>query len=262
MVNIKTELRNVAAMAACLVLIAMFASCKKEDENGTKVDVKLLDTETSGEFHMRKFFYDEQNRIKEIWIFSGEQLMEKQILTYINEDLTKLEYAYLDEGEFVVVDTRNYVKNGNTISWSFGVEIIEGEGEGSQDFKSTITLNNNGFPEKLEEVLFNTSSVSTFTYVNGNLTKYLYDTMFSSNSNDPGERNYTYDTNRSAYSGCKTPKWFMFMHFYENASHNVVTTLSYPATTYSYEFDSDGFPTKCTEIYYGIESITEFKYMN
>ena len=250
------------AITICLAGITIIGSCEKEVGNGTEVEVKLLDTETSGLFHMRRFFYDEQNRIKEMWTFSGGELYEKAILTYIGEDLTKLEYAYLDEGEFVVVDTRNYVKNGNTISWSVGVEIIEGEGEGHQDFKSTITLNNDGFPIKLEQILFNITSVSTFTYVNGNRTKYSYDTFFSSNSNDPGERNYTYGTNKSVFSGCKTPKWFMFLHFYEMASHNVVTTSSYPAATYSYEFDGDGFPTKCTQKYYGIENITEFKYKN
>jgi len=247
---------------AVIALLTALTSC---DENNDPVDfgVKLLDTETCGLYHSRKFMYDNQNRMKEIWTYSGGKLYEKAIITYTGEDLTKLEYAYLDEkGEFVVVDTRNYVKKGNTISYSMGVEIIEGEGKGNQDFNITITLNHDGFPEKLEEGLFNISSVSTFTYVNGNRTKYTYDTFFSSNSNDPGKRNYTYGTKRSAYSGCKTPKWFMFLHFYEMASHNAVTKSSYPATTYSYEFDSDGFPTKCTEKHYNTEYITEFKYKN
>ena len=123
-------------------------------------------------------------------------------------------------------------------------------------------MNNDGFPIKLEEGLLNITSGSTFKYVNGNLTKYSYDTVFSSDSNDPGERNYTYGANRSAYSGCKTPKWFMFLHFFEMASHNAVTTSSYPAAPYSYEFDKDGFPTKCTHKYWGTEIITEFKYKN
>ncbi|MCL1932254.1 MAG: hypothetical protein FWF53_00355, partial [Candidatus Azobacteroides sp.] len=147
-------MRNIVAVAAFLAVL-VFASCEKNDPIDT-VAVKLLDTETSGLYHSRKFVYDDQNRIKEIWTFSGGELYEKAILTYTGEDLTKLEYAYLDEeGDFVVMDTRNYVKNDNTISWSDGVEIIEGEGEGSQNFISTITLNDEGFPEKLEEVLFN-----------------------------------------------------------------------------------------------------------
>ena len=83
--------------------------------------------------------------------------MKRQIFSFltVGEDLTKLEYAYLDEkGKFVVVDTRNYVKKGNTISYSMGVEIIEGEGAGNQNFNITITLNKDGFPEKIEEGLF------------------------------------------------------------------------------------------------------------
>jgi hypothetical protein len=246
---------------AIITLMTALTSCDKNDDF---INVKLLDTETNG-FQSRKFMYDNQNRIKEIWTYQGGELNEKAFISYTGDDLTKLEYAYLDEGEFVVMDTRNYVKNGNTISWSVGVEIIEGEGEGSQDFKSTITLNNDGYPEKLEERIVNITSVSTFTYVNGNLSKFTYDTVFSSDSNDPGERNYTYGANRSAYSGCNTPKWFMFLHYFEMASHNAVTRSSYPAaTTYSYEFDSFGFPTKCTWKYYdhGTEYITEFKYKN
>ena len=254
----RLNLRKVVAIAACLAVTIGFASCEKDNLNTDIVDVKLLDTEKSGLFHSRKFVYDEQNRMKEIWTYSGGELYEKAFITYTGEDLTKLEYAYLDDGEFVVVDTRNYVKNGNTISWSVGVVIIEGEGEGNQNFKSTITLTNDGFPEKLEEVLFNTTSVSVLTYVNGNLTKWTYDTVFSSSLNDPGVRNYTYGANRSAFSGCKTPKWFMFLLFYEMASYNAVT-----ASFYSYEFDSDGFPTKrITKYDDGSQEITEYKYQN
>jgi len=244
------------------VIVIVLTSCNKND-NPDNAGVKLLDTETSGLYHSRKFMYDNQNRLKEIWTYSGGKLYEKAIITYTGEDLTKLEYAYLDEGgEFVVVDTRNYVKKGNTISYSMGVEIIEGEGVGSQNFNTTIILNNDGYPEKLEERLFNISSVSTYTYVDGNLTKYLYDTVFSSFANDPGEKNYTYRAERSAFSGCNTPKWFMFHYYHDRASHNAVTSSSLPDGTpysYEYEFDSDGFPTK---IFHGTEDVTEYKYKN
>ena len=257
MLKIRTKLRIVAAIAACLAVITMIASCEKEDD---KVDVKLLDTETSGLYHMRKFMYDEQYRIKEIWTYSGGVLFEKEILTYTGEDLTKYEYAYLVEGKVVSMNTRNYIKKGNTISWSDGVEIIEGEDMGSQNFTCTITLNDDGYPKKLEQGLLNITSVSTFTYVKGNLTKYSYDTVFSSDSNDPGERNYTYGKNRSAYSSCKTPKWFLLLRYFEMASHNAVIKSSYPATTYSYEFDSDGFPTTYTRKFWGMSYTSEFQY--
>jgi hypothetical protein len=246
-----------------IVLLTVLMSCDKK-EAPVDVGVKLLDTETSGLYHSRKFIYDSQNRMKEIWTYSGGKLYEKAIITYAGKDLTKLEYAYLDEdGEFVVVDTRNYIKKGNTISYSMGVEIIEGEGEGNQNFNITITLNNDGFPVKLEEVLFNITSVSTFVYVDGNLTKHLYDTGFSSLLNDPGEKNYTYGVERSVFSGCNTPKWFMFLNYFEMASHNAVTSSSFPNGTpyssYSYEFDHDGFPAK---IFYGTGDVTEYKYKN
>ena len=251
---------------AVIALLTALTSCDKNDDLDKNdypvyVGVKLLDTETSGLYHSRKFIYDNHNRMKEIQTFSGGILHYKTILTYTGEDLTKCEYVYFDGGvELPDRSIRNYVKKGNTISYSMGVEILEGEGAGNQDFNITITLNNDGFPEKLEEVLFNTTSVSTFTYVNGNLTKHLYDTVFSSLLNDPGEKNYTYGVERSVFSGCNTPKWFLFLNYFEMASHNVVTSSSFPnSTSYSYEFDSDGFPTK---IFQGAGDITEYKYKN
>ena len=264
------DLRNVVAIATCLAVITMIASCEKEKEK--EVDVKLLDTETSG-FYMRKFFYDEQNRIKEMWTFSGGELVEKAILTYTGEDLTKLEYAYLDEGEFVVVDTRDYIKNGNTISWSIGVVIIDEEEEENSSFQNTLTLNNEGFPEKLEEVFFDAYWVSNFTCVNGNLTKLTH----ANNTGYDGtietiERNYTYGKYRSAYSGCNTPKWFMFLSFKENASHNALTKCESKgitifgkaewSSTYKYDYDSDRFPTRCTEYSGNNHTTTEYKYKN
>ena len=246
-----------------VAVIAIFTALTSCDEENGKypVGIKLLDTETSG-YYSRKFMYDNQYRMKEIWTYSGDILFEKSIIAYIDEDLTKFESAYMNEdGEFVVVDTRNYVKNGNTISYSMNVEIIEGEGEGNQNINNIITLNSDGFPEKLEWILLNYSSVSSFTYTNGNLTKYLYDTAFSAAMFDPGEKNYRYSDERSAFSGCNTPKWFMFLRYREMASHNAVTSESFPDHTpysYSYKFDSDGFPTKISHE----GGITYYKYKN
>lgn len=241
-----------------VVIIGLSTTLMSCDDKGNDIPapviMKLLDTETIiNGFHSSKFIYDEQSRIKEIWTFSAEKLHEKIILTYTGKDLDKLEYIYLKDGEIVGVNTRNYIKNGNTISWSAGVTILEGEDEGNQTYKTTITLNNDGFVEKMEEQLLGISAISTFTYSNGNLTRWVYDPIFSSTPNDPGERNYTYGDKRSAYSGCNTPKWFMFLHFYEHASYNNVT-----GAAYSYEFDSDGFPTKWT---WGCD-MYEFKYQN
>jgi len=269
MLKIRTKLRIVAAIAACLAVITMITSCEKEDD---EVDIKLLDTETSGLFHMRKFFYDEQNRIKEMWTYSGEQLMDKAIITYTGDDLTKLEFAYLDEGEFVAMDTRNFIKNGNTISYSMSVYVVEGEEEGSQNINCTITLNNDGFIEKHEGVLLGMSWVNNYTYINDNLIKWLSVTK-GYGSEETRESNYTYGTYRSAYSGCNTPKWFMFYYFHQYASHNAVKKeeLEYidamgiktiGSIAYEYVFDSDRFPKKCTETINDEYEITEFKYKN
>ena len=61
----RLDLKKVAAIAVCLA-VTMFASCKKDDPNVEYVGVKLLDTETSGQFHSRKYMYDNKNRIKEL----------------------------------------------------------------------------------------------------------------------------------------------------------------------------------------------------
>ena len=267
MLKIRTKLMNVTAIAACLTVITMIASCEKEKE----VNVKLLDTETSGEYHMRKFFYDEQNRIMEMWTYSGKEISYKTILTYTGEDLTKYEDVYSD-----AVYTRYYVKNGNTISWSTSVILINEEEEKRENasFDRILTLNIAGFPEKLEQEILGTYSTIYFTIVNGNLTKSSFvNNGFGNEHLATSEGNCTYGTYRSAYSGCNTPKWFMFLYFLANASHNAMTKSEVESinamefeikssTTYEYVYDSDRFPTKCTQYTGEFQSITEFKYKN
>ena len=269
------NLKKAAMIVACFTVITMFASCEKDNPDTNTGDVKLLDTETIGLYNNRRFMYDNKHRLKEIWRLSGGEVYEKAFITYTGEDLTKLEYAYLVEGEFVVMDTRNYVKNGNTISFSMAVELIEGEGEkeGSYNIISTITLNNDGFPDKIEEELLGMSWVIYYTYVNGNLTN-LSSVEKGYGSEETRETNYTYATQRSAYSGCNTPKWFMFLHFKEDASHNSLKEYTYEiidargykfvwTKTYEYVYDSDEFPTKCTaNNMFGEQVIIEFKYQN
>jgi len=274
----KTKLRNVAVIAACLAVITMISSCNKEEEK--VVDIKLLDTETSGPFSMRKFIYDDRNRMKEIQTFSGKQLLYKTILTYTGEELTKYEDIYCDEDgkELEGVDIRYFIKKGNTITWSTGVVLVDEEEEKIEQktsFQSTFTLKNDGFPEKLEQEIFGCYSNVYFTFVNGNLTRTSYVNNLSGDDHlATGEGYCTYGAQRSALSGCNTPKWFLFFYFYENASHNVLIKAESKSidakgikmegsATFEYVFDHDGFPTKCTETLNNeYESITEYTYKN
>jgi hypothetical protein len=267
MTNIKSNLRKVAAIAACLAVITMFVSCEKDDP---KDKVKLLDTETSGLFHKRKFLYDEQNRIKEVWRFSGEELMDKAIFTYTGDDLTKIEDPLYGE------NPTYFVKNGNTISWTTSVEIIEGEELGNQNLNNTITLNNDGLIEKWEGVLLGFSSVVNYTWVNGNCTKQM-SVSEGYGSVETREINLTYGAYRSAFSGCNTPKWIKQLRL-GGANYNVMTkseneyidAMGYKlvfSTTSEYVYDSDGFPTRSTQKYHGDyahlpDEITEYKYIN
>ena len=254
--------------------ITLFA--KWMEGSGGYDGVKLLDTETRG-FHMRKFFYDEQNRIKETWRYSG-RLMEKNILTYVGEDLTKIEYVYFDEkGEIAGVSTRNFVKDGNTICYSSELGFIdeEEEKEESTSMITTLTLNDDGFPEKVVDSLLGMDWVLYYTYVNGNLTN-LLSVGFDG---ETMEFNFTYGDYRSAYSGCNTPKWVrMFLHGFSNISHNAASKYenesidysgfkSVELVTYEYEYSYDRFPTICilksreeNHSYVNQIIITEFKY--
>ena len=274
MLKVRIILRNMAVIVACFAVLTITGSCEKEDVyNG--VELKLLDIVKSGLYSKRKFIYDDQHRIKEMHTFSDEVLLYKTILTYTAEDLTKCEYVYFEEGEVIDVSTTNYVKNGNTISWSSDVFIIDGEEKESASIQHIFTLNTDGFPDKLEYILLNTNSIINYTYVNGNLTKHLYVSNIDGTL-ETRETNYTYDAyNYSAYSGCNTPKWFMFLIFFGQASYNTMTRSNYYETvdpmgfkggyskTYDYIYDKDGFPTKCTEKYdHGVQEITEFKYKN
>ena len=217
---------------------------------GPKSDVKLLVTETSG-FHMRKFMYDDQSRIKEMWTYSGGILHYKTVLTYNGEELTKLEDVYFENGKIELgTSPTYYLKNGNTIR--LRAVMVSEEEEQGRSMKRDMTLNKDGLPEILDESPF---GVIDYTYLNGNLTKFSVRGKY--------DRNYTYGTFSSPYSSSNTPKWFMFLSFYEGGSHNALTKEEFGnnSTTYEYVSDSDGFPTKRTaKRNDGTETITEYEY--
>ena len=231
--------------------VAVFTGCNNEkSENDAKSDAKLLVTETSG-YHLREFMYDDQNRIKEMWTYSGGILSYKTILTYDGEELTKSEDVYFENGKIELSTAPTYyLKKGNTIRLR-AVMISEEEEQGSS-MKRDMTLNKDGLPEILDETPF---GVIDYTYLNGNLTKFSV--------REKHDRNFTYGTFSSPYSSSNTPKWFMFLYFYEGGSHNALTKegVENNSITYEYVCDSDGFPTKRTEKRNdGTETITEYEY--
>ena len=218
----------------------------------SKTEAKLLVTETKGG-HIRKFMYDDQNRIKEIWDYSGGTLLNKTVLTYEGEELTKLEDTYFENGIIELYTAPTYfLKKGNTIRVR-AVMISEEEEQGSS-MKREMILNKDGLPEIVDE---SPHSVVDLTYLNGNLTKYSVREKY--------DINYTYSALRSPYSSSNTPKWFLIWRFYEGGSHNaLIKSEGNNSTTYEYVFDSDGFPTKRTakssDSIVGAVTITEYEY--
>jgi hypothetical protein len=124
---------------AVIPLTTALTSCNKPNDDF--VGIKLLDTESWYDgLLIRKYLYDDQNRIKEIsWISHGT-VSEKIIFSYTGEDMTKREDMFFEEGEIITYPTY-YVTNGNKVSWSNSLEIIEGDEPGNHNLICTATLN-------------------------------------------------------------------------------------------------------------------------
>jgi len=133
-------------------------------------------------------------------------------------------------------------------------------------------LNSDGHPVKIEKFMFigGYSTLYTYSFMNGNLMNVA--------ENVGGNETYmecNYDDKKSPFYNCTTPRWYMFAFsfkeynyfpfqytdyfpFQEFASQNNGLRDMYTQELFTYEYDSDGFPTKRTNT--TNSSVTEFKY--
>jgi hypothetical protein len=230
MTKFKNHLRTVAAIAACLEVAVMIASCKKE----TKRDVFLLEEMTEGNWR-DAFEYDNQDRLtKYIRQMTGQP-------EYVRT------YTYNATGDLVEEKGSDYKitfsKNGNTITY------IKENQYGSEN--GEIELNVQGFPVKWtfegvsEEEWY--KSTNTYIWQNGNNTttesveEWEEDGVKVSNA---GTSTYRYDDKKSPFYHCKSPNWVLWWtvgYFVNNLTSetwaNGITTI-----TYEYTYNDAGFP--------------------
>ena len=199
----------------------------------TLIAVKLLDTRTweqYGDYY--KYEYDAQNRFTKISYYYEGKLANTETFFYEGNELVKTEIKSEYEER-----TIEYLKNGNKIT-------INDIGE-SMTFTSTIDLNNDGYPVKYEGISYSSLSYQTITYQykDGNMIKEIREYHFY---------DYIYDDKKSPFFNCATPKWYMFLNFSEyngfGNKNNVTEIIGEwgQESELSYEYDSDGFPTKIT----------------
>ena len=236
---------------AAITVAATYTSCQKDDNDNVKV--KLLETMTYPDGSYYKYEYDSQHRIMKWSRYYSNSEFSEFTITYSGNVLTKMTFSPSNH-------SYEFAKDGN--------KITNEETIGSTVYTRTIYLNSDGLLEKeiYEEEVY--SYIRNYLYDNGNLVKWIWESAWIEGE-DKGEENsireFKYDNNKSPMYHCKTPKWFLIWNFSIMGSQNNVTEEKYSETitTYEYEYDSEGFPTKRTQINNGVvtEYVTEYRYM-
>ena len=230
------------------VVSATFTSCQKDDNDNVKV--KLLETMTYPDGGYYKYEYDSQSRITKWSRYYANGEFSEFTVTYSGNELTKMTF-------FPSNHSYEFAKDGN--------KITNEETIGSTVYTRTFYLNSDGLLEKetYDEEVY--SYVRNYLYDNENIVKWIWESTWI-DGEDIGEENsireYKYDNNKSPMYNCKTPKWFLIWNFSIMGSQNNVIEEK-TITTYEYEYDSEGFPTKRTQINNGVltEYVTEYRYM-
>lgn len=229
-------------VVAAIAIAAAFTSCQKDDND----KVKLLETMTYPDGGYYKFEYDSQNRIRKWSQYYANGNFSESMITYIGDELTKLtfppsNYSY------------EFAKDGNKIT-------VE-EKMKNTDYTRTIYLNSDGLLEKEVNEGEGYYYVTNNLFDNGNLVKWEH-IWIDGDIERKSIREFKYDNNKSPFYHCKTPKWFLNWNFSVKGSPNNVTEENEISgswiITNEYEYDSDGFPTKCTQSNNGF--VTEYRY--
>ena len=219
--------KNFISLTVAAISIAVaFTSCQKDD-NGK---IKLLETVTEpyGQYH--KYEYDSQNRITQYSKYnSSGELLETRTLTYSGNDLVTVVFNSATLYEFT--------KSGNKIT-SYGPQ--------------TWDLNSNGQLVKYAMKLGGNSQLIDYLYQNGNIVKYTYSYTYEEGGTFDVIDEYKYDDKKSPMHNCTTPQWYLIYSFMEISTKNNMTERKWSVDsgtgveTHTYEYDSDGYPTKCT----------------
>jgi len=250
----KNKQRLSMLVIATLVLAAVFTSCDdNDDDNNGKV--KLPETITNRDGNYTKFEYDSQMRITKNFEYRNGILYLTNTLTYIGNDLVKMVLEYQND-----TYTEEYAKEGNEITITYYDDI------GYLSGTNILYLNNDGFPDKYDFILgHNLGVVNNYTIQSGNITKIMSTQVHWEITEKDGSVNYKYDDKKSPFTHCATPKWWniitrnVLMYNLDvefGCKNNVIEenriniywkgSSTNGKVEYTYEYDSDGFPTKLT----------------
>ena len=252
MYKIISNLRNVAAIAVCLVVI-VFASCKKDADN---IPVFLLE-EVQESTARYVFEYDEQNRMTKRtgYLVNGFGEWYQFIVHELkyNTAGNLEEYIYYENNSNVSKVTIH--KDGDKFTLSDDTYPTD---------VSFIELNAQGLPEKCTSLIGVKGNGSwsfdtrTYTWLNGNLTQLsLVQEWKYGGKEDTWSDTYTYtfDDKKSPFYYCTTPKWILLRlvgTYYSFNDNNITSDKqgSYDyETTYEYTYNDYGFPVTQTYSY-------------
>jgi hypothetical protein len=220
--------------------VTAFAQAPQKSTNSPG-SIKLLERityQSSYDLSDYIFEYDDKNRIVKITGSDGKTTA----LTYKGDELFSVQGVKV-------------TKNGNTIT--LGNEIF--------------TLSYDGYITKKEDSS-NKGYTVRYHYKAGNIVK-VTETLDGGNGHTIYE--YKYDDKKSPFLNCRTPKWFLSYQLNGFGLKNNVTEVIYTNEfvhdgknvketlehyVFSFEYDSDGYPTKETHFEMGDEEVSIFIY--
>jgi hypothetical protein len=158
-----------------------------------------------------------------------------ETITYENGDVQKFEYD--EQNRIIKIDDKTITYSDNLITVGTQKFVIK---------DNTVTVDGKSFTINKDGYIVNSGSIE-YKYKGGNLIE-----MSDICDDDHFCNRYSYDDKKSPFSGCTTPKW-LIQHLLRDhyASKNNPLTDDYSngaIITYKYEYDSNGFPTKVTEL--------------
>jgi hypothetical protein len=239
--------KNITAALALAIAFTLTACEEKKKPDGGEAittqsgsGVKLLESMTTtryyGSVEIVKFEYDSKDRIAKIHrTYDGEE--ETETLHYDGNKLMKKTSSRDDDFN------EDYSMEGDMVRVLDDIRPVE------------LTLNKGGYMVSYA----GTDGSTAYSYQNGNRIKFIsYEANESESTGERIEAVFEYDSKKSPFLNCKTPKWFLQYKYFANANNLTASTqknyddntnslTAKYETTYVYEYDSDGFPTKQTD---------------
>ena len=196
------------------LLSTVFTSCKKENDDVLLLDKMTFDT-PSGKIKF-SFVYDSHGRLTRFNL-----IFESQPFALIN-------IGYNEGGEISNLNGRKVERTGDVITVSSGNTPVY-----------TYSLSS----DQLEITTHSTGATTTFWYDgNGNITKFL------DSSGSPYVICEKYDGKKSPFYSCETPRWALidiFLLYDLGMVNNPGSITGYDTLiSYTYEYNSAGYPTK------------------